>query len=97
VRRPGFKKIIHGIAIHFLRATGTPRLTIQVNQPRLCRIRVAFAARNHNRTGDKRQFVIFLQKDHDSILQLNAGWLVRLELVQRRYLDLLPRLGLLGK
>jgi hypothetical protein len=55
------------------------------------------AAGNEHRAGDERQFVIHLQEDHDSILQLDAFGLLRVEGVKLWDGDLFPGLGLLGE
>ena len=80
VGRLGFEQVVHGVAVHFGGAAGAPGLAVEVNQPGLGRILVARAAGDQHRSIDKRQFVIFLEEDHDAVLELNAFGLLRFEL-----------------
>jgi len=96
VRGLGFEQVVHGVAVHFGRAAGAPCLPVKADQAGFRWSLIARAARDEHRAVDEGKLVVFLQKDHDAVVELNAPGLLRVKLVQLGGRDSLPGLGLLG-
>ena len=75
-------------------AAGAPRLAVHRDQANLRSRRFAVSATNQNGSIDERKLMVFLQENDEAIRELDAAGLDRLERVQWRDGNLLPRLGL---
>ena len=92
----GFELVVKLIAIDLCGSAGAPGLPVQADQADLGGRLVAAAAPDEDAAIDERQLVIFLEKEDESVGQLDPLWLAGMEGAERRDGDPGPGLGLTG-
>src|SRR5438046_6978054 len=86
-----FEEVVELISGFVAGAANAPRLSVNADQAGLIGWLFARTAANAEYAVNQGKFVVLLQKDHQPVRKFNPLGVLRMKGVQRRNLDLVPR------